>query len=336
MDYPCSPGASGSGASAPTATAFHRRRPTPDLACSLGTTASPPRSQPPTPTSSFATTLLGEFVDPRVEADFWAATAPAFVKTDTLTFVIAVAVFVAAARRQPPPHPLPALATIWTCMSLLWTTAPAFAVRHRLAVMPVCRVALVGLPMVFVHLRANPMTWAARTPADWNTTSMLTFVLKTPRVHGLLMGGAFMCPPFKRHTVTSAVCAALVLITAPSAAAIRERYFGVAAHVRFADSMSSITRVLGLHSGTRPPRIPPHRAALAFILESQLFFGVFASAVVHAVVVASLRRRYARARGAQVNEIAAAIDGVLIAAAAVAGIVCFSWWLIEISLGEWR
>jgi hypothetical protein len=323
-DYPCSPGACGSGTAA-TATA-------PDPADSRRTPGRPPRSP-----SRFTTTLLGEFVDPRVEADFWAATAPACVKTDALIFSIAAVSFAAAARRIEPVPALLSLAALWACMATLWTAAPAFVARHRLAVIPACRVAFIALTMVFVHVRTvRPLTWTARPPAERTEASMLAFVLKAPRVHGLAMGGAFLCMPLRRHAVASAVCAALVLVAAPSAAAIRERYFGVAAHVRFADSMSSVTRALGLHSGARPPRIPPERAALAFVLELQLFFGVFASAVVHAVIVASMRRRYARARGARVNEIAAAIDGALIAAAAVAGIVCFGWWLLEIVLGEWR
>lgn len=290
---------------------------------------------PPAPPSPLAgrpwhTAPSGAFADARVEAAFWQAVSPSLVRTtDVLVMCVAAAGSAVSIVLYPPRAVSAVGLTIWASLIAVWMLRPAAAARHRARVLPLVRVGCVVLAQANVAYHAAlgaPVRAPPGRPPSWRR------FIKAPQVFTLFVGGLGLVLPPAPHAAATAACAAFLVACRHASADARAALVGADLNERAAAHLARWTAGLGL--GARRP-LPPGAATLAVTLFLQLVVGACGGCAAHAVVVASMRRKFRdRVRGPPATRKDAAlrwmepVDAAVVAGAGmvVAGVA--GWWAV--------
>lgn len=259
---------------------------------------------PPSPTSDLARppdglTPWGAFRSPAVEAAFWRDTHALLARSnDLLVLSLTTAGFVVGAVHTGPrvllgPAPVAVVRAMGAALVAATAAARAWPdalAARRVVVMPCIRVVCLGITIVAVGRGTPPGHSGAEATLPAGAAGWVLFLLKSPRVHGLLLSGPGIVLPPVPHAAFTAASAVLTLAALPKTATSRETYIPRAMHVRAAAALSSASAALGF-GGRRS--IPDDRAALAVLSVMQLT-AIVASCVLHHVRATGMRRRWRR------------------------------------------
>ena len=295
----------------------------------------------PAPTRSLAglplSTRRGAFSHPAVEEAFWLSTHAAAARSyDVLAMTVLAVGHASACVLYKPRAVIVVTAALWTSLAAVWVARPKTAARVRTAVLPLAMLTvplfgtanilyrhnILGVPLVGLADDARAPGWRA----FW----------KTPRASVLaVVLASFILPP-RSHAAAAAALIAATLASGRVSADGRAAFVGHGLHARAAAALSAARGWLGLPPAARGSHHDASSATLAVTLFLQLVLGVGGGCAGHALVSASLRRRFReRARGPPRTEAAAALDAsayfdsMILAVAAVAGVAVVLWWGLE-------
>lgn len=278
-------------------------------------------------------TRWGAFAHPAVEAAFWQHTHAAAAATyDVLIMGLLGAGHGAAAVLHGPRAIVATAAAVWVALAAVWIAYPKTAARLRTRVLPV---AVLTLPLfgtanlVYRRWLNTPFTPKPGSPG-WRS------FVKAPRATALAITlTGFVLPPAV-HAAAAAASAVAAIASARVSADARAVFVGHTLHSRAAAALTAAREWLGLPPAPRQRITDGHASTLAVTLFLQLVLGIGGGCAGHALVAASLRRRFRRrTRGpprsidAATLDATAPVDAIVLVAAAVAGLAAALWWALE-------